>query len=78
MRELGTAPYRVSLEVSGTGRCEEIEKLVWGDFGSKKSRARMLSKRSLGRRHTFCISLDFGQIDFFTSSCPGFVPKLLQ
>jgi signal transduction histidine kinase len=30
----------------------------------------MPSKRSLGRRHTFCISLDFGQIDFFTSSCP--------
>jgi hypothetical protein len=28
----------------------------------------MPSKRSLGRRHTFCISLDFGQIDFFTSS----------
>ena len=26
-------------------------------------------QRSLGRRHTFCISLDFGQIDLFTSSC---------
>jgi hypothetical protein len=31
---------------------------------------RMPSKRSLGCRHTFCISLDFGQLDFFTSSCP--------
>jgi hypothetical protein len=58
--------------VTPSGRCEEIEKLVWGNFGSKKSRARMPSKRSLGHRHTFCISLDFGQIDFFTSSCPRF------
>jgi len=53
---------------TGSGRCEEIKKLVWRNVGSKKSRARMPSKRSLGRRHTFCISLDFGQIDFFTSS----------
>ena len=28
----------------------------------------MPGERSLGRRHRFCISLDFGQIDFFTSS----------
>jgi hypothetical protein len=51
-----------------SGRCEEIEKFVWGNFGSKKSRARIPSKRSLGLRHTFCISLNFDQIDFFTSS----------
>ena len=56
--------------VTSSGRCEEIEKLVRENFGSKKSRARMPRKRPLGRRHTFCISLDFGQIDFFTSSCP--------
>jgi hypothetical protein len=74
----GTIRGLVSDSVNGvttvngvTGRCEEIEKLVWGNFGSKKSRARMPSKRSLGRRHTFCISLDFGQIDFFTSSRRG-------
>jgi len=60
-----------------SGRCEEIKKLMLGNFRLKKSRARMPSKRSLGRRHTFCISLDFGQIDFFTSSSPQFrhVPK---
>jgi hypothetical protein len=62
----------------GTGRCEEIEKLVWGNFGSKKSRARMPSKRSLGRRHTFCISLDFGQIDFFTSSRRDVTVKIIH
>ena len=68
--------YPTSSKASGisgvipSGSFEEIEKLVWGNFGSKKSRARMPSKRSLGRRHTFCISLDFDQINFFTSSCP--------
>jgi hypothetical protein len=69
----------IHLGVISSGRCEEIKKLVWGNFGSKKSRARMPSKRSLGRRHTFCISLDFGQINFFTSSCPEtLAPKLLS
>jgi hypothetical protein len=45
-----TWPVGLYFEVLVTGRCEEIEKLVRGNFGSKKSRARMPSKRSLGRR----------------------------
>jgi hypothetical protein len=35
---------------------------MWSEFGVKKNRTRVPYKRSLGRRHTFCIKLETSKI----------------
>jgi cysteine synthase A len=55
---------RIHLETTGilgTGRCEKIDKQMWTEFGLEKNSTRMPYKRSLGRRHTFCIKLETSQ-----------------
>src|ERR1700688_90391 len=50
---------------------------MWSNFGAKKILTRIPYKQSAGRRDTFCVKLDFGQIDFFTSSWSPKRPQLL-
>jgi hypothetical protein len=67
-RFIATVNGNIRAGVSGTGRCEKIDLETWSNFGPEKKRARIPFKRPLGLRHTFQLTRNFSQIDFFTSS----------